>query len=332
MSGIVTTRLRRPLAIGTPLLVLIAAYVFYFVDQTVATSMFANAWFFAVPLVLGALTGVVGERSGVVNIGIEGQMLTAAFASFFTAAATKSLVAGVAAGILAGVAMGVFLAWTAVTARMNQIIAGVVINIVATGITSFFYKSSAQLPANMPQWNVPVLSRIPLLGETFFQTGPIALFALLVAPVLHFTLFRTRWGLRTRAIGEYPSAADTAGVNVNRMRFVNVALAGILAGAAGTYLSMEATSSFSRGMTAGRGFLALAIMIFGAWRPLRVVATAMFFGFANALASQLQGVIDIPQQFITLLPYVLTLVVLAAAAGRVRAPAAEGIPFIKGAG
>ncbi|MET7951865.1 ABC transporter permease [Micromonospora sp. NPDC005324] len=332
MSGIVARLRRRPLTVGTSVLVLITAYVFYFVDQDVATSMCSNAWFYAVPLVLGALTGVVSERSGVVNIGIEGQMLTAAFASFFTAAATKSLVAGVAAGILAGVAMGVFLAWTTVTARMDQIIAGVVINIVATGITSFFYQSGAQLPANMPQWNIPVLSSIPLIGDTFFHTGPIALFALLVAPLLHFALFRTRWGLRTRAIGEYPSAADTAGINVNRMRFVNVVLAGILAGAGGTYLSMEATSSFSRGMSAGRGFLALAIMIFGAWRPLRAVAAAMFFGFANALASQLQGVVDIPQQFITLLPYVLTLVVLAAAAGRVRAPAAEGIPFIKGEG
>jgi len=332
MGGFSAWLRRQRLAVGTSLLILIAAYVFYFVNQAVATSMFSNAWFFAVPLVLGALTGVVGERSGVVNIGIEGQMLTAAFAAFFTAAATKSLVTGVAAGILAGVAMGAFLAWTTVTARMDQIIAGVVINIIATGITSFFYKSGAQLPANMPQWNLPLLSSIPLIGDTFFHTGPIALFALLVVPVLHFALFRTRWGLRTRAIGEYPSAADTAGINVNRMRFVNVVLAGILAGAAGTYLSMEATSSFGRGITAGRGFLALAIMIFGAWRPLRVVTAAMFFGFANALASQLQGVVHTPQQFITLLPYVLTLVVLAAAAGRVRAPAAEGVPFVKGEG
>jgi ABC-type uncharacterized transport system permease subunit len=312
--------------------VLVAIYVFYFLNSSLATSMFAGAWFFAVPLVLGALTGVMGERSGVVNIGIEGQMLVGAFAAFFTAASTKSLVAGVAAGVLAGLLMGALLAFTTVKGAMDQIIAGVVINIVATGITSFFYKSGAGLPRTMPQWDIPVLSSIPLIGDVFFRTGPIALFALIMVPVLHFALNHTRWGLRTRAIGEYPSAADTAGINVITKRLVNVTLGGILAGTAGAYLSMEATSSFQRGMTAGRGFLALAILIFGGWRPLRVFAAALFFGFMNSLASQLQGTINIPQQFITLLPYVLTLVVLALAAGRVRAPGAVGQPFVKGEG
>ncbi|WP_457252598.1 ABC transporter permease [Pedococcus sp. P5_B7] len=310
--------------------VVVASFVFYFVNQNVATSMFKGAWFFAVPLVLGALTGVVGERSGVVNIGIEGQMLVAAFTAFFTAAATQSLVIGVVAGMLAGIAMGAFLALTTVKALMDQIIAGVVINIVATGLTSFFYRPGKVLTANMPQWDIPLLSKIPLIGDVFFQTGPIALFALLSVPVMHYALFSTRWGLRTRAIGEYPSAADTAGIDVIRMRLVNVALGGIFAGAAGAFLSMEATAGFERGMTAGRGFLALAILIFGGWRPLRVFAAALFFGFTNALASQLQGVVHIPQQFITLLPYVLTLIVLAVAAGRVRAPGAVGQPFVKG--
>jgi simple sugar transport system permease protein len=237
---------------------------------------------------------------------------------------------GVVAGMLAGIAMGAFLALTTVKALMDQIIAGVVINIVATGLTSFFYRPGKVLTANMPQWDIPLLSKIPLIGDVFFQTGPIALFALLSVPVMHYALFSTRWGLRTRAIGEYPSAADTAGIDVIRMRLVNVALGGIFAGAAGAFLSMEATAGFERGMTAGRGFLALAILIFGGWRPLRVFAAALFFGFTNALASQLQGVVHIPQQFITLLPYVLTLIVLAVAAGRVRAPGAVGQPFVKG--
>ena len=311
-------------------LILVDSYIFYFINQNVATSMFKGAWFFAVPLVLGALTGVVGERSGVVNIGIEGQMLVAAFTAFFTASATKSLLIGVLAGMVAGIAMGAFLALTTVKGLMDQIIAGVVINIVATGLTSFFYRPGKVLSSNMPQWNIPGLSKIPLIGDVFFQTGPIALFALLSVPVMHFALFSTRWGLRTRAIGEYPSAADTAGIDVIRMRLVNVALGGIFAGAAGAFLSMEATAGFERGMTAGRGFLALAILIFGGWRPLRVFAAALFFGFTNALASQLQGVVNIPQQFITLLPYVLTLIVLAVAAGRVRAPGAVGQPFVKG--
>ncbi len=313
--------------------VVVGAYGFFGVNRTVAVSMFSFAWSFAVPLVLAALVGVVGERSGVINIGIEGQMLVAAFAGFFTAAATRSLVAGVAAGILAGALMGAFLAWTTVKWQMDQIIAGVVINIVATGITSFYYKQGATLPRVMPNISVPGLRSIPLIGPVFFSAGPIALATIVIVFVLNFMLFRTRWGLRTRAIGEYPSAADTAGINVIRMRLVNVTLVGMLAGLAGAYLSMEATSSFERGMTSGRGFLALAIMIFGAWRPLRAGAAAIFFGFTAALASQLQSAgVHIPQQFINMLPYILTLVVLAAAAGRVRPPAAEGKPFVKGEG
>ncbi|GAA2743558.1 hypothetical protein GCM10009868_17790 [Terrabacter aerolatus] len=323
---------RNQITVGATVVVLVAAYVFYGINSNVATSMFSGAWFFAVPLVLGALTGVVGERSGVVNIGIEGQMLVAAFAAFFSASASGSLVVGVLVGMLAGIVMGAFLALTTVKGLMDQIIAGVVINIVATGLTSFFYRPGKVLSANMPQWNVPILSNIPLIGDVFFQSGPIALFALVSVPVVHFALFRTRWGLRTRSIGEYPSAADTAGIDVIRMRLVNVTIGGIFAGAAGAYLSMEATGGFERGMTAGRGFLALAILIFGGWRPLRVFAAALFFGFTNALASQLQGVVNIPQQFITLLPYLLTLVVLAVAAGRVRAPGAVGQPFVKGEG
>ncbi|GAA2502998.1 ABC transporter permease [Terrabacter carboxydivorans] len=323
---------RNQVTVGAGVVILVAAYVFYGINSNVATSMFSGAWFFAVPLVLGALTGVVGERSGVVNIGIEGQMLVAAFAAFFSASATGSLVVGVLVGMLAGIVMGAFLALTTVKGLMDQIIAGVVINIVATGLTSFFYRPGKVLSSNMPQWNIPVLSNIPLIGDVFFQSGPIALFALVSVPVVHFALFRTRWGLRTRSIGEYPSAADTAGIDVIRMRLVNVTIGGIFAGAAGAYLSMEATGGFERGMTAGRGFLALAILIFGGWRPLRVFAAALFFGFTNALASQLQGVVNIPQQFITLLPYLLTLIVLAVAAGRVRAPGAVGQPFVKGEG
>lgn len=323
---------RNKVWVGTSLLILVGAYVFYFVNSNIAVSMFAYAWFLAVPLVLGALVGVIGERSGVVNIGIEGQMLVGAFAGFFAAAATQSVIVGVIAGTLSGIAMGAFLAFTTVKGQLDQIIAGVVINIVATGITSFYYESGQTIPRGLPNFDVPLLSSIPLIGPVFFSNGPIAIFALIIAFVLHTLLFRTRWGLRTRAVGEYPSAADTAGVNVVALRLFNVTIAGALAGIAGTYLSLEATSTFERGMSSGRGFLALAILIFGAWRPLRALAAALFFGFMQSLASQLQAsnVVDIPQQFINLLPFVLTLVVLAAAAGRVRAPGAVGQPFVKG--
>lgn len=317
---------------GLLALVVIGMYVFYAIDPVASTSMLSFAWTYAIPLVLAAMCGVIGERSGVVNIGIEGQMLTSAFAAFFCAAISGSLVIGVIAGLATGLLMGAFLAWTTVRWQMDQIIAGVVLNIVASGITSFYYRQGAQLPAPMPSIQIPVLSQIPLIGPVFFSRGVFALGTLVVVALVHYGLFHSRWGLRTRAIGEHPQAADTAGINVIALRLINVSLAGLLAGAAGAYLSMEATSSFERGFTAGRGFLALAIMIFGAWYPARAFAAALFFGFATALASQLQAgdVINIPQQFVSLLPYVLTLVILAVFAGRVRGPAAAGQPFVKG--
>lgn len=312
--------------------VLVAAYVFYYAKNDIAPSMYGAAWGYAIPLVLAALVGVIGERSGVVNIGIEGQMLLAAFAGFFSAAATGSMIVGILAGIGTGLLAGGFLAWTTVRWRMDQIIAGVVLNIIATGLTSFYLVSGKTLPGVIPNIEVPLLSQIPLIGDTFFSgRSAIALVAIIAAVVVHVGLFHTRWGLRTRAVGEYPSAADTAGINVERLRLVNVTLAGSLAGLAGVYLSMDASSSFERGMTAGRGFLALAIMIMGAWRPLRAVAMALFFGFVNAVASQLQqtGGFDVPPQLTGTLPYVATLVVLALAAGRVRGPAAAGQPYVK---
>jgi len=313
--------------------VLVAAYVFYYAKNGIAPSMYTSAWGYAIPLVLAALVGVIGERSGVVNIGIEGQMLVAAFAGFFAAAYSGSLLVGVLAGIGSGLILGGFLAWTTVKWRMDQIIAGVVLNIIATGITSFYYKPGKELPGLMPSFDVPILSGIPLFGEVFFTgTSIFATLAILAALVVHFGLFHTRWGLRTRSVGEYPSAADTAGINVERLRLVNVTLAGSLAGCAGVYLSMDASSSFERGMVAGRGFLALAIMIMGAWRPLRAFVMAIFFGFINAVASQLQqsGNIDVPPQLTGTLPFVVTIIVLAIAAGRVRAPGAVGQPYIKG--
>ena len=323
---------RNKFSVIVGVVVLVLAYIYYFSDKTTALSMYRYAWTYAVPLVLCALVGVIGERSGVVNIGIEGQLLVSAFAGFFGAAYSGSLIVGILSGVGCGLILGGFLAWTTVKWRMDQIIAGVVLNIVATGITSFYYKPGQLLPALMPHWSIPGLSSIPLIGEVFFKgTGVIALIAIIAVFGIHFALFKTTWGLRTRAIGEYPSAADTAGINVITMRLVNVTLAGALAGLAGVFLSMDSTSSFERGMSAGRGFLALAIMIFGAWRPLRAAAAALFFGFVTAAASQLQAdqVINVPPQLVGTLPYVLTLVVLAVAAGRVRAPGAVGQPFVK---
>ena len=213
--------------------VIVAAYAFYYLKNDIAPSMYVSAWGYAIPLVLAALVGVIGERSGVVNIGIEGQMLVAAFAGFFAAAYSGSLLVGVLAGIGSGLILGGFLAWTTVKWRMDQIIAGVVLNIIATGITSFYYQPGQLLPGLMPKFDIWPLSKIPLIGEVFFSgTSIFATLAILAAIGVHFALFHTRWGLRTRAVGEYPSAADTAGINVERLRLINVTLAGTLAGCA----------------------------------------------------------------------------------------------------
>jgi len=312
-------------------LVTVIAYVFYFLDEIKTTSVLVFGWGYAVPLVLAAMVGIIGERTGVVNIGIEGQMLMSAFASFFGSVITGNIYLGMLIGIAAGLIMGGFLAVAAVKWEMDQIIAGVVINIVAAGLTSFFYSPGKTLPQLMPVISIPILSDIPLIGPVFFRNGLFALATLFIVLAVNFAIFKTRWGLRSRSVGEYPSAADAAGINVTRVRMINVTLAGALAGCAGAFLALEAAGTFSRGLTAGRGFLALAIMIFGAWNPMGALAAALFFGLSTAIASQLQAdsVIDIPQQFVNLLPFVMTLIVLSVAVGRVRPPAAAGQPYTK---
>jgi simple sugar transport system permease protein len=312
-------------------LVTVIAYVFYFLDEIKTTSVLVFGWGYAVPLVLAAMVGIIGERTGVVNIGIEGQMLMSAFASFFGSVITGNIYLGMLIGIAAGLIMGGFLAVAAVKWEMDQIIAGVVINIVAAGLTSFFYSPGKTLPQLVPVFSIPILSDIPLIGPVFFRNGIFALATLFIVLAVNFAIFKTRWGLRSRSVGEYPSAADAAGINVTRVRMINVTLAGALAGCAGAFLALEAAGTFSRGLTAGRGFLALAIMIFGAWNPMGALAAALFFGLSTAIASQLQAdsVIDIPQQFVNLLPFVMTLIVLSVAVGRVRPPAAAGQPYTK---
>ena len=312
-------------------LVTVIAYVFYFLDEIKTTSVLVFGWGYAVPLVLAAMVGIIGERTGVVNIGIEGQMLMSAFASFFGSVITGNIYLGMLIGIAAGLIMGGFLAVAAVKWEMDQIIAGVVINIVAAGLTSFFYSPGKTLPQLVPVVSIPILSDIPLIGPVFFRNGIFALATLFIVLAVNFAIFKTRWGLRSRSVGEYPSAADAAGINVTRVRMMNVTLAGALAGCAGAFLALEAAGTFARGLTAGRGFLALAIMIFGAWNPMGALAAALFFGLSTALASQLQAdeVINIPQQFVNLLPFVMTLIVLSVAVGRVRPPASEGQPYTK---
>jgi simple sugar transport system permease protein len=287
----------------------------------------------ATPITLGALAGICSERSGVVNIGIEGLMLTSAFMGFMVGVFSHDLGLGLLAAVASGAALALLHAVLSIAFQVDQIVSGTVVNIMAVGITGYlnrklFVSGAPAGPGVFPALDVPGLSSLPWLGPIVFQQKPLALTAIVLVFVLHFALFRTRWGLRTRAVGEHPLAADTVGVNVNGLRYVNVVLGGVLAGLGGAYFTLESVPHFEPLMTNGRGFIALAAMIFGKWTPIGAWGAALLFGVAEAIptALQLQG-INIPFQIVGLLPYVLTIVVVAGAVGRSTPPAAVGIPY-----
>lgn len=320
--------------------VLVVIVISYMRNTQVTTAVLNSTLRQSTPLVLGALCGLIGERTGIINIGIEGQMLFAAFAGFlanvyigqlgiFPLGVTLLLAALV--GIAAGALFGLLLAFMSVTLKMDQIIGGTVINILAIGLTGYFYQVGLTTQGKLQPISLGALADIPLIGPVFFNNPPITYITLLLVVVVHYVLFYTRWGLRSRAVGEYPSAADTVGINVYFMRYANTVIAGGVAGLAGVFLTLEAVGSFERLMTNGRGFVALAVMIFGKWTPFGAWGAALLFGFATAMQTQLQfgGNLAIPHQFIGMLPYLLTIVVLAGFVGRSRAPAAEGIPYEK---
>jgi len=316
--------------LSTYAVILIIGY-FYFRDSLVTTSVAGSALLFGLPLAMAAMVGILCERTGVVNIGIEGTLLFSAFLGFFIGAISKNLLIGLASALIGGVIMSLLLAVLTVNWKMDQIIAGTIINILAAGLTSFFYKQGYALPAILPRWNIPVLSDIPFIGPVLFTHGPLTYAGLILIITLWVCLFHTRWGLRSRSIGEYPSSADAAGIRVNRLKYFNLILAGGFGGLTGAYLALELVGSFDRGFSAGKGFTALALMIFGRWNPLGALGAAIFFGTAQAIANQLMitGVVNIPQPFINMLPYILTIVVLAVSAGKVRPPAAAGRPYEK---
>lgn len=284
----------------------------------------------AAPLLLGALVGIIGEKSGIINIGIDGQMTLAGFAAFFAAAASGSLLVGVAVALAVGAATGLFMGWSTITIKMDHIIAGTVLNVFAIGATNYYYVQGKSMPS-FPAWKVPGLSEIPWLGKIAFQHGPMVFVAFLVAIALHIALDHTRWGLRTRAIGEHPSAADTVGVSVEKLRYRNIVIAGVVAGLAGLAILQSASSFSNTGFTNGRGFIALAVMLFGRYRPFGAVGAALLFGYFNALQSQLQFMrsVDIPSEFIGMIPYLFTIIVLAVLGYAARSPAALGRPFEK---
>ena len=334
MGQLMKARQRQLLWIAVVLIVVLA-WSFYSANGPQTTAVLAGTVRAATLLTLGALCGMIGERSGVVNIGIEGQFLMSAFFAFTVTSITGSLFMGAMAGIATGLAMGWMLAAMAVGLKVDQIIAGAVLNIGALGLTSFFYDRSRSLGVRKyTNIDLGSLADLPLVGTVFFSRPPITYLTMALLVVVHVALFRSVWGMRTRAIGEHPGAADTVGIDVLRLRYLNVTIAGGFAGLGGSYLALEAVGTFSRGMSGGRGFLALAVMIFGRRSPFGAYAAALFFGFTTALQNhfQLNSVFDIPPQFVGMLPFVVTIIVVALSGlmGSMRDPAALGQTYEKG--
>lgn len=302
------------------------------------TGLLAGSLGLAIPLIYGALCGVIGERSGVVNIAIEGQLLAGAFTAAVVATLTGSPFAGLLAAMVAGMLVAAVLAAFAIKYLVDQVIVGVVLNVLITGLTSFLYSQVLQpnapilnTPPRFDRLPIPLLSDIPVIGPVFFRQTIIVYLMYVAVALVWFGMFRTRWGLRMRAVGEHPQAADTVGINVNATRFWNVILAGAIAGIGGTVFTIGNGIAFNKEMTAGAGFIALAAVIFGQWDPIKATLAALLFGFASSLQNTLSTIgSPVPSEFMLMLPYLVTIFVVAGAVGRSRAPAADGIPYIKG--
>jgi ABC-type uncharacterized transport system permease subunit len=291
----------------------------------------------SIPIMLGAITGVICSRSGVINIAIEGQLLLGAFCAAIATSATGSLWLGLACGALAGSAVGSLLAVFAIAYVVDQVVLGVVINALILGLTGYLYNALLSLPnstlnspATFNPVKIPGIGDIPILGPVFFDSSPFLYITYVVLAGVSVGLFRTRWGLRTRAIGEHPIAADTVGIRVIAMRYRNVILAGLIAGIGGAYFTIGSVGSFGIDMTSGEGYIALAAMIFGRYSPLGAVLAALLFGFTSELQSILSSInVPIQSNLLLMTPYVVTIVVVAGLVGKVRGPKAEGVPYVK---
>jgi general nucleoside transport system permease protein len=290
---------------------------------------------FATPLIFGAMGGILSERSGVINIGLEGMMLTGAFFGIFGADLTGSWFLGILTGVAAGALMGLVHAFVSIQLRADQVVSGTGINIIALGITGYvfiYHYGDQGTPSDIsrvPNVTLPGIQDISFVGEAIGNLSLLTWVALLLVPLLTLFLFRTRGGLRLRSIGEKPRAADSLGLPVLRTRYLAVTASGALAALGGVFLSIALLGSFNENMTAGRGFIALAAVIFGGWRPWGALAGALLFGFSTALAQRLPAFSESTAVLFQALPYVLTLVVVAGVIGRSRPPAAVGVPYVK---
>jgi general nucleoside transport system permease protein len=291
----------------------------------------------ALPLIFGSLAGVLCERSGVVNVAIEGQLLMGAFAGALVGTMAANVWAGLIAAMVGGMFVSLLLAVFAIRYLVDQVVMGIVLNLLALGLTGFLYERLMQTdqqsynqPPKFGTWEIPVLSDIPVIGPALFRGNIFLYLAIVLVIVIQIALFRTRWGLRTRSVGEHPTAADTLGVRVLGLRYRNVLLAGAVAGIGGASYTLL-LYSFTKNMIGGKGFIALAALIFGRWSPTGALLASLFFGFADQLGAYLGAINSvIPSEFLAMLPYLATMLAVAGLVGRVRAPAADGKPYIKG--
>jgi len=300
------------------------------------TGMLRSSLQAATPIALSALSAVWCERSAVINIGIEGMLLTGAFVGVVVASAAGNLWLGLVAAVLSGALLGAVLAVLSIKFKVDQIISGTAINIFAVGLTS--YLGAAWLAENQALnasgkfglFALPLLSDIPILGPIFFNVNLLIYLMMIVIGVTHVVLFYTRWGLRTRAVGEHPLAADTLGINVFRIRYVNVIIGGMIAGLGGAYFTLGSVGRFDEVMTAGRGFIGLAAMIFGQWSPLGALGSSIIFGFFDSLQVKLALLnVPIPSHFLLMAPYLATIIAVTGVVGRTVPPAADGQPYEK---
>ncbi|MDN5634533.1 MAG: ABC transporter permease [Brevibacterium sp.] len=301
------------------------------------TTLLAGALALSVPLIFGAMCGLVGERSGIINIAIEGQLLAGAFLAAVVASVVKNPYAGLLAAPIAGALVAVILTFFAVKYWVNQIIIGVVLNVLVVGVTSFLY--STVLTEDPELWNarqklpdlpIPLLSDIPILGRVLFDQNILVYIMYVVVIALQIFVFRSKWGLRMRAVGEHPKAADTVGIKVNFTRVRNTLLAGAIAGLGGAFFTVGSGLAFGKEMSAGQGYIALAAMILGKWNPKGALLAALLFGFSKSLGNTLQSIgTPVANELLLMLPYIVTVLAVAGFVGRVRPPASSGVPYVK---
>ena len=319
------------------LLVFAVLTVLYAGKTMTITALLQGSLALAVPLIFGSMAGVLSERVGVVNIAIEGQLLAGAFVSALVASLTQSIWVGLLAAAVAGALVSLVLAVFAIKYVVDQIIVGVVLNVLVVGLTNFLF--STLMGNNLAVFNspprfdkllIPLLGQIPILGPVLFNQTPIVYLMYVAVALVWFFLFKTRWGLRVRAVGEYPKAADTVGIKVYRTRYISVLIGGALAGFGGAFFTLGQVGAFGKEMTNGAGYIALAALIFGRWNPIYAAFAALLFGFSENLQFGLAIIgSSVPSEFLLMLPYVMTVIAVAGLVGKVTGPAASGKPYIK---